>query len=67
MKYPTPYQRIMRAAREGRGIRLSADEAFLMAQDTAIADAANSDDRAQEREFARKFAPAPAPQPEGER
>ena len=41
----TPYQRIMRAALEGRGLRLSAREVIGMAGDYAISALAEGDDR----------------------
>lgn len=44
----TPYQRIVRAAREGRGVRITAREAQEMARDTAIRDLAMNDDEEQE-------------------
>lgn len=40
----TPHQRIMRAAAECRGIRLSEDEVHQLAMDDAIAAVADSDD-----------------------
>lgn len=40
----TPYQRIVRAARNGVGVHINADEAWQMAQDTAIAQRAEWDD-----------------------
>ncbi len=42
----TPHQRIMRAAKKGTGIRLSAEEVRLLSADDAIeACAANDDER----------------------
>lgn len=40
----TPYQRIMRAAERGGGVRLSVDDVFLLSMDDAIATRANNDD-----------------------
>ena len=40
----TPYQRIVRAAKTGTGVRLTADEAWQMARDTAILQRAEWDD-----------------------
>ncbi len=40
----SPYQRIVRAAKAGRGVRLSADETFSLAHDDAIATVAAQDD-----------------------
>lgn len=40
----TPYQRIMRAANEGRGIRLSALEVRQLSLDDAIQTVARNDD-----------------------
>jgi hypothetical protein len=40
----TPYQRIMRAAKLGKGIRLSAGEAFYLSLDDAIMTRAQLDD-----------------------
>lgn len=45
----TPYQRIMHAAKRGTGMRLSADEAFALSMDDAIASCAINDDEAQGR------------------
>jgi len=43
---PSPYQRIVRAAKQSRGVRLSPEECFDMSLDTAIAEvAANDEDR----------------------
>ena len=36
LDFPTPYQRIIRAAKKGKGIRLTADEVFQMSRDDAI-------------------------------
>ncbi|MEY4783259.1 MAG: hypothetical protein RIR41_1194 [Pseudomonadota bacterium] len=41
---PTPYQRIMAAAKEGRGVRLSALEVAQMSCDDAIVQVASNDD-----------------------
>jgi hypothetical protein len=41
---PTPYQRILRAAPAGRGVRLSADDVWRLAQDDAIRARAEIDD-----------------------
>jgi hypothetical protein len=41
----TPYQRIMRAAAAGRGVRLTAAECVQMSRDDAIATVAENDDR----------------------
>ena len=47
----TPYQRIVRAAKVGAGVRLTADEVWKMARDTAILQRAEWDDDPQgERE-----------------
>lgn len=43
-KSKTPYQRIMKAAKEGRGVNLSAEEVFNMSMDHAIYEAAANDD-----------------------
>ena len=40
----SPYQKIVMAAKAGRGVRLSAKECFEMAMDTAIRDLAENDD-----------------------
>lgn len=40
----TPWQRILRAAQAGHGLRLTADEVFMLAQDSAIAARAVHDD-----------------------
>lgn len=40
----TPYQKIMRAAKLGRGVRLTADEVFEMSMDDAISTCALGDD-----------------------
>lgn len=47
----SPYQRIMKAARDGKGIRLSADEVRQLAEDDAIQQVATEDD---ERDIASK-------------
>lgn len=44
MKKLTPYQRIVRNAEQGRGVRLSADETSEMALDAAIWQLAQHDD-----------------------
>lgn len=43
----TPHQRIMRAAKAGKGVRLSADEVFALSLDDAISSAALNDDEDQ--------------------
>lgn len=43
----TPFQKIMRAAKKGRGIRLTANEVFQLSRDDAIATAASNDDEQQ--------------------
>lgn len=43
----TPHQRIMRAARKGCGIRLSADEVAELSEDDAMFQAAENDDEEQ--------------------
>lgn len=40
----TPYQRIVRAAATGRGVRLSPEECRMLARDDAISTAADNDD-----------------------
>lgn len=40
----SPYQRIMRNAAKGRGVRLSAEETFAMSLDEAVAQCAVNDD-----------------------
>ena len=40
----TPYQRIMRAAQAGRGVRLSAEDCWAMSRDDAISALAENDD-----------------------
>lgn len=40
----SPYRRIMRAAEQGKGLKLSADEVAELAQDTAIQSAAINDE-----------------------
>ena len=40
----TCYQRIMRAAKKGVGVRLSADEAFQLSMDDAVMQVAQADD-----------------------
>lgn len=40
----SPHQRIMRAAAEGRGVRLSADEVDRLSRDDAISTCAAGDD-----------------------
>lgn len=48
-KYPTAYQRIVRAAKEQRGCRLTAEECFqLGAMDDAIFTRAQLDDEEQQ-------------------
>lgn len=48
MKFPTPYQRILRASQKGTGVRLSADEVRLMAAfDGEIIARACADDAAE--------------------
>ena len=42
----SPYQRIVRAAKEGKGVHLSGDEVFAMALDDAIETMAYNDDEA---------------------
>lgn len=42
----SPYQRIMRAADKGRGVRLSAEDCRSMALDSAIVQLAENDDEA---------------------
>lgn len=41
---PSAYQRIMRAAKAGVGVRLSADEVWAMSHDNAIETVALNDD-----------------------
>jgi len=48
----TPQQRIIRAAKEHRGLRLSADDVTWLARDQAIIDCARSDDEASNEEQA---------------
>lgn len=43
----SPYQRIVQAAKAGRGVRLSVDETAEIAQDDAIKQVAERDDREQ--------------------
>jgi hypothetical protein len=43
-RHLTPYQRIVRAAQKGRGVRLSANEVWEMAHDDAIETAAGNED-----------------------
>jgi hypothetical protein len=40
----TPWQKIMDAAKKGRGLRLSADEIFLLSCDDAIETRARNDE-----------------------
>ncbi len=40
----TPHQKIMRAAKNGTGLRLNADEVWVLSMDDAIATAATNDD-----------------------
>lgn len=47
MMEPTPYQRIMLAARRRRGVRLSAEDVRALARDDAIAQVAWADDERQ--------------------
>lgn len=48
--YPTPYQRIVEAARAGRGVRLDAsDVARIGLADTAVVTLAENDDADEER------------------
>lgn len=47
------YQRIVRAAELGRGVRFSADECFALSLDDAIATRAANDDEAEETEEAK--------------
>lgn len=42
---PTPYQKIVRAAEHGVGVRLTFDECFFLSADTAIVDRAMLDDQ----------------------
>jgi len=52
MKYPTPYQRILRAFEKSRGVRLSADEvAHLICFDDAIRSAAENDDEDEDEQL----------------
>jgi hypothetical protein len=44
----SPYQRIMRAATKGRGVRLSADEVWTLSMDGAIETRAAVDNAADE-------------------
>mgnify|MGYP000296510414 CR=1 FL=1 len=44
----TPYQRIMREAQRGRGVRLSADDVWALSFDDAISTRASHDDEADE-------------------
>lgn len=48
----TPYQRVVRAAEAGRGLSLSADEVWKLAQDHAIREVAEQDDDPEVREAA---------------
>jgi hypothetical protein len=41
---PTPYQKIMRAAKSLEGVKLSSDDVFELSLDTAIKDRAALDD-----------------------
>lgn len=41
---PTPYQRIIKAAKEGKGIRLSPQEVQDLSEDHAISEMAGNDD-----------------------
>lgn len=41
---PSPWQRIMRAADRGRGLRLSAEEILQLSMDRAIQQVAENDD-----------------------
>lgn len=52
-KYPTPYQRIMRAATLGCGVRISAEEVQQMSRDTAIEQLAINDTEDERREKSR--------------
>lgn len=47
-KRSTPYQRIMRAAKRGTGVRLTADDVRRMSIDTAIVELAMNDDEGHE-------------------
>lgn len=47
MKHPTPYQRIVRAAKARRGVRLTAEEVREMSNDDAISKLASNDDEAE--------------------
>jgi hypothetical protein len=47
MKHPTPYQRIVRAAEAGRGVRLTAAETRAMSNDDAVSKLASNDDEAE--------------------
>jgi hypothetical protein len=48
----TPWQRIIRAAKEGKGIRLSADEVYMLSQDDAIEQRARNDDEGESEDRA---------------
>lgn len=50
----TPYQRIIRAAHKGVGVRLSPDECRALAMDGAIEQSASNDDMDQEEERERR-------------
>ncbi len=51
----TPHQKVARAAKLGRGVRLSADEAFLLGEmDDAVATRAENDDEADEAKGLRR-------------
>lgn len=43
----TPFQKIMRAAKKGRGLRLTANEVFQLSRDEAVSEAAFNDDEIQ--------------------
>lgn len=45
----SPHQKIMRAAKRGTGLRLTADEVFQLSRDGAIATCAENDDEKKEK------------------
>jgi hypothetical protein len=48
----TPWQRIIRAAKAGRGLRLTADEIYMLSQDDAIEQRARNDDEGESEDEA---------------
>jgi len=64
----TPYQRIVKAATEGKGVTLSAEEAWLLASNASLANAADMETPETRELFRSTFVPVnrtEKDQPEG--